>query len=232
VYASETVECQAGEKMIYDFVIIGHGVVGKVLEAHLNEESDKKGISILNVPIERENSGYAIDKNELQTLLRVQKENLNVPTYLAVGYFNNNLARLELSEKLTSYGVRLDKYISRKSFLSSDASIDDSSIIMPGAIVEPFAKIGKGTIVWSNAHVSHHAEVGNFCFIASGAVICGASVVGNATFIGANSTIIDEVQVGENNLIGAGSIVRTSTQPNSVFVSPNSSVLENFRIPS
>ena len=212
------------------FLLIGDGVVSQVLEMHLRAEN-KGIINVKKIGAKRTDKRFVLEALQIEEIMAIQDSNKSLRTYLAVGYHGNNLGRLELASALLKSGVRLDAYLSTQANIALGVAVGDHCLIMPGAILEPFATVGHGSIVWTNSHISHHATVGEYCFVASGAVICGSARIGSHSFIGANSTVIDDVYVGGGSVIGAGSLVRSNCDENSVIVAPNSSILSDFHLP-
>ena len=102
--------------------------------------------------------------------------------------------------------------------------IDDTAVVMNGAVLNVGCKIGKKTMVDMNAVIGSNAQIGDFCHIGAGAVIAGVLepigatpvVVENNCLIGANSVILEGCRVGNNSVVGAGAVVTKDVPPNSV----------------
>jgi len=91
--------------------------------------------------------------------------------------------------------------------VASTASIGDGTVIMAGAVVSPYAKLGRGCIINTCASVDHDCVVDSFVHVAVGAHLCGTVTVGTGTWVGAGATIINNVSVCSETTIGAGAVV-------------------------
>ena len=111
--------------------------------------------------------------------------------------------------------------------IADTASIDEGSIIMPGAVIGNYVRIGKNTVIHPNVVVMDHCIVGDNVIIQAGTVIgsdafyynkkitrdihykkmlsCGRVIIDNDVEIGANCTI--DRGVSGDTFIGAGTKV-------------------------
>ncbi len=90
-------------------------------------------------------------------------------------------------------------------------------IVGPGAIIEPFIKIGTGVIVRSGAYIGHHCTLGNYSYVAPRASMSGYVTIDEGAFIGNNATIRDRVTIGHHAVIGAGAVVLRDVKPYEVY---------------
>ncbi len=125
-------------------------------------------------------------------------------TYLGIG---SNVVRNKIYNYFTQHNINMPSVIHRQSIVSTSAIIENGSVVMPGVVINAFAKIGKAVICNSAAVIEHECEIGDFVHIAPGAVLAGGVRVGANSFIGANSVIKQGVNIGENVIVGAGSVV-------------------------
>ncbi len=105
-----------------------------------------------------------------------------------------------------------------RSSVSKNAKLGHFVQILNGAIVQPYAEIGKGTICNTSAIIEHECVVGEYCHISCGAVLCGNVRVGDFTFVGANAVIRQGIKIGDNVIIGAGAVIVKDVPSNSVVV--------------
>ncbi len=137
---------------------------------------------------------------------------------MAIGYDNINRTREALFTKLQELGYTIETYIHKDAIVNTNNAIGQGSIILPGAVVEPYATVGKNTLIWCNVTVAHHATVGDHCWLASGAVLSGMARIKRNTFIGVNATIVNEVEIGEYNIVGAGALMTKCTAEKAVHL--------------
>lgn len=81
------------------------------------------------------------------------------------------------------------------------------ALIHSAAIVSPAAKIGDGSQVLPRAVVQPYATVGRFCLINSGAIIDHDCTIGDGTHIATGAILGGGVKVGKDCMIGMGAIV-------------------------
>lgn len=88
-----------------------------------------------------------------------------------------------------------------------DALVGEGSMILHGAIIQPFARLGKHVIVNTASSIDHDCVIGDFVHIAPGSRLCGNVSVGEGTLIGAGAVLLPGVRVGAWCVVGAGSVV-------------------------
>jgi sugar O-acyltransferase (sialic acid O-acetyltransferase NeuD family) len=137
---------------------------------------------------------------------------------MAVGYGDLNRARQSLFERLKKLGYAIEAYVHPDARVYTRHPLGEGSVILPGAVIEPNARVGEDTFVWCNATVAHDSTVADHCWIASGAVIAGHVSIGRNTFVGVNATVVDQITVGEFNIIGGSAMISKSTKPNTVHL--------------
>ena len=117
------------------------------------------------------------------------------------------------------------------SFISPDCNYlssedpGENCFILEDNTIQPFVKIGNNVTIWSGNHIGHDVQIEDHCFITSHVVISGFTRVGEFSFLGVNSTIRDSVVLGKSCLIGAGSVIMESTDDDSVWMPPRSSMI-------
>lgn len=141
-----------------------------------------------------------------------------VAIVMAMGYGDLNRSRESLFDRLKAQGYAIETYLHPSAHIHTTEPIGEGSVVLPGAVVEPFARVGRDTVVWCNVTVAHHSVVADHCWIAAGAVISGDASVGRNSFVGLNATILNRVAVGEFSIVGASALVSRTTKPASVHV--------------
>lgn len=104
------------------------------------------------------------------------------------------------------------------------------SLVHPGAVVEPSAKIGVGCFVGAGTVLDHRCELkdnvlinmncvighdvvlGESCFLSSGINLAGYATIGKGCFVGMGVTVVDHVSIGDCNFIGAAACVTKSIE--------------------
>lgn len=130
----------------------------------------------------------------------------------------DNHVRLEKTFLLNSYSAKLITLIHPSSIVSKYSQINNGSVIMAGAIINPFAEIGISCIVNTLATVDHDSALGDGVHIAPGVNIAGNVHIGIKSFIGIGASIIQGITVGENVTVGAGSVVLNNIKSNDLAV--------------
>jgi len=90
---------------------------------------------------------------------------------------------------------------------ADNAYVGVGTVIMAGAILNPYAKVGNHCIINSGASIDHDCIIHDFVHIAPHCTLCGEVEVGECTWVGAGTTVIQGIHIGKNSFIGAGSVV-------------------------
>ena len=92
--------------------------------------------------------------------------------------------------------------------------VGKGSVVMAGAVINPYACIGEGCIINTCASVDHDYVVGDFVHISVGAHLAGNVHVGSGTWVGIGATVSNNVAICPDCMIGAGAVVvRDITEP-------------------
>ena len=91
--------------------------------------------------------------------------------------------------------------------VADSVCIGQGTVVMAGAVLNPFAVVGDHCIINTGAVLDHDVIVGDFVHVAPHCTLCGGVEVGEGTWIGAGTTVIQGVHIGENCYIGAGAVV-------------------------
>lgn len=137
---------------------------------------------------------------------------------MAIGYDDLNRTRQSMFERLKTLGYGIETYIHPAANIHTEYPLGEGSVVLPGAVIEPFAQVGANTMVWSNATLAHHSSVGDHCWVATGAVVSGQAKIRQNSFLGIGCNVVNEVTVEEFNVIGAGAMVSRDTHPYSVHL--------------
>jgi UDP-perosamine 4-acetyltransferase len=123
---------------------------------------------------------------------------------IAVG---DNRVRARLGEQLAAIGYEFPVLIHPSAIISPSAQIGDGTVIMPLAVVNASATIGRLAIVNTSAVVEHDCRIGDAAHVAPGCRLGGTVTVGTGTLIGIGSVVRPEAQIGDFATIGAGATV-------------------------
>lgn len=133
--------------------------------------------------------------------------------FVAIG---NNRVRIEWLNKLASAGYDIPVLVHPASVVSQLSTIRDGSVVMPGAVVNACANIGKGCIINTSSSVDHDCLITNGVHISPGAHVGGTAIIGECTWVCIGVSVANNVRVGSNSIIGAGAAVVTDI-PDSVM---------------
>ena len=101
----------------------------------------------------------------------------------AIVALGDNKLRLERTKQLKVLGYHIPVLIHPSSSVSEYAKIQEGTVIMPMAVVNADACIGRGCIVNTGAIIEHDCVVGEGSHIAYGAVLSGGAQVGDEVVI-------------------------------------------------
>ena len=165
-------------------------------------------------------SGLYFVTGDIKDFLEAIKNNAKkvIDYYFECVCANSGVKLMDLSTtkaRIEPYGV-----------VRQNTFVDDTAVVMMGAVLNIGCKIGKKTMVDMNAVVGSNAKIGNFCHIGAGAVIAGVLEPVDATpvviedncLIGANSVVLEGRRVGHDSIVGAGAVVTKDIPPFSVAV--------------
>jgi len=165
-------------------------------------------------------SGLYFVTGDIKDFLETIKNNAKkiVDYYFECVCANSGVGLMDLSTtkaRIEPYGV-----------VRQNCLVEDSAVVMMGAVLNIGCKIGKKTMVDMNAVVGSNAVVGNCCHIGAGAVLAGVLEPVDATpvviedncLIGANSVVLEGRRVGHDSIVGAGAVVTKDIPPFSVAV--------------
>jgi sugar O-acyltransferase (sialic acid O-acetyltransferase NeuD family) len=127
----------------------------------------------------------------------------------------NNELRSAVSKRVTSdFGIAVHK----SAIVSDFSAINNGSVVMHNAVIQPNVNVGKHVIINTSAIVEHDCVINDFVHISPNATICGNVIVGEGTHIGAGAIVIQGVKIGKWSIIGAGSVIIQDVPDNVVIV--------------
>lgn len=142
-------------------------------------------------------------KNNCLSFEEIQSLN-TFPIALGVG---DNATRQTLFEKVRLHGFSVATLIHPSSTISSSATLEVGTVVMPHVVVNASAFVGQGVILNTGCIVEHECVVEDFAHISPQVALGGNVTVGRFTHIGIGTSVIQGIRIGANTIIGAGSVV-------------------------
>ncbi|MFQ6581341.1 acetyltransferase [Priestia megaterium] len=193
-------------------LILGAGGHGKVVSeiAQLMKQweeiaflDDREDISeVLGIPIVGKLADLSALKSEYEY------------AFVAIG---SNTARFKWTEKLSHHGFKIPILIHPSSTVSTKSLIEEGTVIMAGAVINPDARIGRSCIINTASTIDHDCTLQDGVHASPGTHIGGTVNIGERTWIGIGATIINNIAIGSNCVIAAGAVV-TKDIPSNVLV--------------
>ena len=100
--------------------------------------------------------------------------------------------------------------------VSASSHLESGTVVMAGAVVGPYSRVGRHCVVNTSASIDHDARIGNNVFIQPGSVLAGNVSVGDNCLVGMGALILEGRSIGENSVVGAGSLVDKDVPPGQV----------------
>ena len=130
----------------------------------------------------------------------------------------NSKIRQKIQFELCNKGLNVVSLIHPSATVASHVEIGEGTVVMAGAVINPFTKIGKGCIVNTCASVDHDCIVSDYAHISVGAHVAGTVTIGEGTWIGAGATVINNTNVCSDCMIGAGAVVVKSIEKSGIYI--------------
>ena len=129
----------------------------------------------------------------------------------------DNKARLKLTKKYISAGIKIATIIHPNASVSKYATIDRGTVICANTAIGPFAVLGKANVVSIGGIVAHDCQFDDGVRISPNAVVAGTCIIGKNTWICIGANISNDIKIGINSVVGAGAVVLKDV-PDSVLV--------------
>jgi sugar O-acyltransferase (sialic acid O-acetyltransferase NeuD family) len=121
--------------------------------------------------------------------------------------------RLEIQNKLESYGLHPLVAVHSHAFVAQNADIGTGSQILANAVVCVEGNIGKACIINTGASLDHESTIGDGVHLCPGARLAGMVHVDNFATIYSGAIVIPRIKIGEGAIVGAGSVVLDDVPP-------------------
>jgi sugar O-acyltransferase (sialic acid O-acetyltransferase NeuD family) len=129
----------------------------------------------------------------------------------------DNKIRAKIYNKFEAGGIQCPYVVDGFARVSSFSKIGNGSVVLPGAIINSCAEIGRAVICNSASVIEHECRIDDYGHIAPGAVLAGNVKVGKYTFIGANAVIKQGIIIGSDVIVGAGAVVTKNVDSGSII---------------
>lgn len=101
----------------------------------------------------------------------------------AVCAIGNNQTRKVMVEFIEKAGLSLVSIIHPSAYVSADAAVGSGTTVMAGAVIGPYARIGKGCILNANATADHDSIMGDYSHLGVGVAIAGSASLGEGAWL-------------------------------------------------
>jgi UDP-perosamine 4-acetyltransferase len=126
--------------------------------------------------------------------------------------------RREVFERAREAGFVFRGLRHRSAMVDPSADIDETALIMAGAVIQCGVQIGANVLVNTGAVVDHDCRIGAHSHIATGARLAGEVTIGESAHIGSGATVIQQIDVGRGSVVGAGAVVIRPVEADAVHV--------------
>ena len=124
--------------------------------------------------------------------------------FVAIG---SNTARLKWIKKLSQHGFKIPILIHPSSIVSAKSSIEEGTVIMAGAVINPDTRIGRSCIINTASTIDHDCILQDGVHTSPGVHLGGTIKIGERTWICIGATIINNINIGCDSVIAAGAVV-------------------------
>lgn len=201
-----------------DIIVFGIGKIADVVVCLLEAQS---GLTVRGFTCDRafvtgqENHGRrVVPFDEIESAFPPATHRMLV----AIGYHDLNRVRADRCRDAMAKGYDLVSWISPAAHVPASCSFGANCVVMPGAALQPYSRLGNGVFVWDNSVVGHHATIGDYCWLASNCTISSAGTLGARCFVGVNAAIGHNLDVGADSFISAGAVITRSAEPGGVYI--------------
>ena len=117
--------------------------------------------------------------------------------------------RLGKASLLEAWGCTFPVLVHPRAVVADTAMVEAGTVVCPGAIIAPLARIGRFCIINTLASADHECDLGEGVHLCPGVHLAGRTVVGRGTWIGVGACVRDRVRLGEWCFLGTGAVLVT-----------------------
>ncbi|WP_413287822.1 acetyltransferase [Bdellovibrio sp. HCB337] len=180
-------------------VIFGMGGHGRVVADALKLEGRYELVGFVDRQSSTSSQGKVLSEPEL-VASGIKKG------VVAIG---DNFVRAEISKKILQMipDFEFVRVFHPRSSVSPSAVIGPGTVVLDGAVVGPFSKVGSHVILNTRSSVDHDGVLGDFASLAPGVTCGGGVVLGEYCAIGLGANLIHNVKLQDHVVVGAGATV-------------------------
>ena len=104
------------------------------------------------------------------------------------------------------------------SISSIGTKLDFGTVVMPNAVINSGAIIGKHCIINSSSNVEHDNKIGNFSHVSVGAKLAGRVILGRHVWVGIGAVVSSNINICDNSTVGAGATVVDNITKKGVYI--------------
>ena len=130
----------------------------------------------------------------------------------------NARIREAVQNRLAATGMNLVTLVHPNAVIGENVSLDEGTVVMAGAVLNPCVKVGKGCIINTCASVDHDCTLGDFAHVSVGAHVAGTVTIGERTWLGIGSVVSNNIDITSDCMIGAGAVVVKNIQESGTYV--------------
>ncbi|MCS0378409.1 acetyltransferase [Vibrio diabolicus] len=125
-------------------------------------------------------------------------------TVIAIG---NNKVRLEKQKQLSIAGAKFSVLEHPRATISRHSQLDKGTVVMAGAVINPFVKVGKACIINTASTIDHDCHLADGVHVSPGCNLAGGVTVGEGSWLGIGSQVKQLISIGTGVMVGAGATV-------------------------
>lgn len=135
--------------------------------------------------------------------------------FVAIG---NNKVRLAKKKLLMEKSVEFPVLIHPSAVVSRYAKFGRGTVVMAGAVINPFVQVGQACILNTATTIDHDCVLDDGVHISPGANLAGSVSVGKYSWIGIGASVKQCSVIGSNVVVGAGAAIVSDVQDNITVV--------------
>ncbi len=139
-----------------------------------------------------------------------------VSVVIAVVGFGEGLVRRRLVRDWSARGSKFATVIHPGAVVSPHAKVGAGAQVMARAVLNPGANVGAHAIVNTSTVVEHDCVIGEGTHLSPGVVLGGGVRIGPWAQVGLQATVLPGISIGEGAIVGAGAVVNSDVPANTL----------------